>query len=699
MFELVLAVGVLAGTPEAGGAALENAAVRLAVDGQGRLVELCNRRTGTDYAGERPLWRVFYRQGDVLDVEAVAPPSPPKITADARGLAIRYERLAALDGRPLDVRLELRARLKGPGDEVAWSAQVENRQAGITVTELQFPLVGNGRYPADQALIWSAKGGQRYTNPRGVVRASHSLYMAPDQNGIKMSGMYPGISASTNCFVFAGPREGLYLGSHDPSLQPTLHLLRLLGEELDAGFVKYPFLAPGERWASAEFVLAPYSGTWHVAARKYRAWANCWFVPSKVPDWVRDMTGWQRVILKHQYGELLHPYNTISQIARDGLDAGIDTLLIFGWWNAGMDAGYPDYEFDPAQGGRETFVAQVKAAQAMGAKVHMYFNGRLIDKESSFYRSGEASRITIKDLRGNELNESYHFSGNGTTAWQFGRKTFSMACPSAASWQERLRGWADLALGTGVDAVFYDQLGIAEYPCTDPSHGHKVPFVDLNLLRRENLLRLREHIKGRKPDAGFGSEIITDVTATRVDFLHGLTGAAQANGFLEWFRYTYPEVIISDREIRDDTDIPRRVNLTLIRGLRSDVELYRCRGTIADAPEYRAYITQVNALRKKYAELLLAGRYCDTDYIEKPADAVDARSFTQGDRLLVIMTQRDRPEAATAIRVPGYRYERGDGIGAYGLKPAGEKLSVSLGRHAVAVALYSKLPSRSQGAK
>ena len=32
--------------------------------------------------------------------------------------------------------------------------------------------------------------------------------------------------------------------------------------------------------------------------------------------------------------------------------AGIHSLLLFGWWDAGMDAGYPTYAFDEAQGGR-----------------------------------------------------------------------------------------------------------------------------------------------------------------------------------------------------------------------------------------------------------------------------------------------------------------------------------------------------------
>jgi len=132
------------------------------------------------------------------------------------------------------------------------------------------------------------------------------------------------------------------------------------------------------------------------------------------------------------------------------------------------------------------------------------------------------------------------------------------------------------------------------------------------------------------------------------------------------------------------------VNLNLLRGLRSDVELYRCRGTIADAPQYREYLGRANALRCKYGELFLEGTYCDTDYIQKSNAAVDARSFTRGKRLAVILTQSLRPEATTKLQVPGYRYVSGDGLGQYQITPADGILSVKLARHALAVAQYEK---------
>ena len=670
-------------------AVIQNEAVRVAIDASGRLCELANRRSGWDYAGKQRLWRIFYTENEVRDIEAVAA-GAPKITVDGSCITVRYDALESPQNKRLAMGVEFKARVAPGDDDVRWTIAVKNQQSGAVVTEVQFPLVGNLQLRPQQAFISSRQGGQRYADPKAYVRGAHSRFMAPDQNGIKSAVMYPGVHAATNCFVFDAKSEGLYFGSHDPSLQSTLHLLRLLGDELEAGFVKYPFLNAGQKFASAEYILSPYSGAWHVAAKKYRAWANSWFHPPRLPDWVRQMTGWQRIILIHQYGEVLHPYNTIAQMAADGRKAGVGSLLLFGWWKAGMDAGYPDYAFDEQLGGREAMAAQIRTAQAQGSRVQIYFNGRLIDKESEFYRSGEGRQVSIKDLRGNEWNESYHFSGNGTTSWQLGRKTFVIACPASAAWQKRRLEWVDRTLALGADSVFFDQMGINETPCTDASHGHPTPLVSFSNVQREHLREIRERVRALNPQAAFGTEIITDVVASECDYLHSVSGMYQPNAFTEWFRYIFPEVVFSDREIYDDTDIERRVNILLTRGLRSDVCIWRCRGTIADTPHYCQYLGKVNALRSKHREFLLEGVYRDNEPLQSSNAQIDARAFESGKRLLAVMAQSQAAEAKTVLRVPGYRLISTDGLGDYQAKAQGDGLAVTLKRHAVALGVYEK---------
>ena len=58
-----------------------------------------------------------------------------------------------------------------------------------------------------------------------------------------------------------------------------------------------------------------------------------------------------------------------------------------------------------------------------------------------------------------------------------------------------------------------------------------------------------------------------------MDYIHNITGATGPGAFTERSRHTFPKVVISDREIRDDTDVPRRVNHAMLKGLRSDIEI------------------------------------------------------------------------------------------------------------------------------
>jgi len=183
----------------------------------------------------------------------------------------------------------------------------------------------------------------------------------------------------------------------------------------------------------------------------------------------------------------------------------------------------------------------------------------------------------------------------------------------------------------------------------------------------------------------------TDVTAQQVDYIHNITSATGYGAFTEWGCYTFPEVVISDREIRDDTDIFRRVNHAMLKGLRSDIEIYRCRDLIDKTPNYQRYLAKVNRLKDKYAELLLLGRYIDTDGIENGNPKVAARGFTNGDRLAVVVTQSAERTAQTRIRVPGYAFVESDSVGEMKVEPATDGgQMVQAGRDGIAVLIFKR---------
>ena len=79
----------------------------------------------------------------------------------------------------------------------------------------------------------------------------------------------------------------------------------------------------------------------------------------------------------------------------------------FGWWNEGMDNGNPDYSPDESQGGDAALKAEIAKYQANGNHLLLYYNGKLIDRESRYYKSGMGAKVCRHDNTGSEILERY----------------------------------------------------------------------------------------------------------------------------------------------------------------------------------------------------------------------------------------------------------------------------------------------------
>jgi hypothetical protein len=687
---------------------LENEWVRLTVDGKASLLELTNKKTGRNYAGGKPLWRLYFDRGPAKDNEVLAATATPSIKADRKKdlLTISYAGLA--EGRnPLPCRLSLEIRLVK--DDIKFAASLSHTDPALIIRELQYPLIGALNLAPDQVYINSTLGGQRFENPKQVVRnyqkANYPPYYTPEQHFYQMDLTYPDrVGLSMNFFAYANAQEGLYVGSHDPTFQSTGQGMRLYDgyENLEAGLYKYPHLLAGKTWQNDSYVVSPYSGTWHVAARKYRAWADSWFAHTPAPPWVQRMKGWQRIIMRHQYGETFFTYDDLPRVYRDGQSVHLNTVLLHGWTRDGHDNYYPEYIPDEAQGGEKAFKQAVADFQANGGHVLLYYNGRLIDKATEYYKNAGRG-LTIKDSHGAEYQEAYRFRGAGSFTGSYANRTFAIADPAHPDWTKRIIGMADQALAYGCHSVFYDQMGAGDYPTWRTEGGYAIPQMTTAVDKARLLKAVKDHIRAKDPNMALGTELLSDCVAQHADYIHAQYGAAgvtndwektgtkpKSNHFIDLFRYTFPEVILSDREIRDDTDIERRVNHTVLKGLRNDVEIYRCRATISAAPHYQGYLAQVNALKDKYLDLLVAGTYRDTDGIEWDNPEIDARCFVTGNRLAVVLAQSHLASASTRLQVPGYRFVESAGVGTYAVEPGGGQPAVQLGKHGLAVAVFER---------
>ena len=662
------------------------------VDANGRLQKLAVN--GRNYAGGQALWRLYYNTPEQKEIEVSGADEHPRITRQADTVFLQYDRVG---GKAFSLCLKIWTE----GTMVRFGASLENREPHTVIRELQYPLIGHLQIPDDYQLLTTHTGGQIFDNP--VWKISNvdvrPLYMTPAQKFRQYDLQYPR-NAASNCFAFAGPGNGLYFGSHDRSLQQTWHGLRTYPDEgtightttdfkhLEAGFYRYPNAMYGDSWSNDASVVVPYEGDWTATSRIYRRWADTWWKHGDVPQWVQDMTGWQRIIFKHQYGEYLRKYTDLpGRIAAVGESVGCNAVLAFGWWKEGMDNGYPNYTVDDTQGGDEAWKAAIADYRAKGNRLLLYYNGRLIDVESDFYRSGDGSLVANKDNTGREFTEHYKFTGEGTTLGYYDSRTFVIADMSKRLWRDQLLAWADRAMSYGADAVFYDQLGVAEeFPNWDLSREYPVQDIFTGAYKADALREIRDHVKARNPEFALGTEWLSDCTSQYCDFVHIVEFTALPESFPEWFRYTFPEVVWSDRCVRDDNDVPRRVNNTLLKGLRNDIEVFRCRGLIDETPVYQAHLAKVNALRHAWPELLLEGRYTATDGIRCSNAALTARSYTAGDKMAVVVTNTGEKRQKGTVHVPGYRFAEGRDLDFAPLSSA----TVTLNQHDLVVLVYEK---------
>ncbi len=686
-------------------AALEDANVRVEIGAKGELVSLVCKATGHEWAGKGGLWRLYFdkrftppgtpvaqvREEREISVEA-SDQTPSVALKDGR-IRLSYPSLR-YRGKTLAVRLELTVSQDKDGS-VRFAAEIDNQEPHSIVREFHYPLVGDCVLPLGAELLTTHLGGVRIKDPlKRIGKPGWSPpYMGPDQKFRQLDMPHYGTlkypsHTTGNCFAFITEKEGLYFGSHDRSFQDTIHILRCWPDEegrftrLEAGLAKYPNVMCGSVWRNDCNIVRPYPGDWRETAKQYRAWANTWWKKRTPPDWVKKMTGWQRIIFRHQYGEDMYtPADLNGRILKAGADAGLDTVLCFGWWRRGMDNGYPDsyFETEPEWGGDEGWKRAIAGYRAKGNNFLLYFNGKLIDTESDYFTKGPGRRISYKTQNGDIYTEQYRFAGTGTFTKLYNARTFATADHRNPEWMRFLEKAVDRAIDFGSSGVFFDQLGYCEPGANwDTSGEFPVPNVRTIAAKAEALAHLRDYIEAKGlHDFAIGTECFVDCCAQSVDYMHNLIGATGPEDFTDWARYAFPECVISDREIRDEFNVPWRVNHNLLVGLRSDVEIYRCRGLIDETPAYQRKLAEINRLRAEHP-ILLTGRFTGPDGITLDTkNGLLAAGYTEGDCVAVVVTTpRDRAASGE--------------VSVAGMKCVGGSAAVNLAPNGIAVLEFRK---------
>ncbi len=677
---------------------LKNRKIEVSVDNAGNLVALKNLQTGLDYASGKPLWRLYFDKPNDKDIEIAAPGNTPVVTKSDDAIMISY---GSLRVRSESMKFSLKLKISLEEQMVRFASEVANSEPHTIIRELQYPLIGGCRILPDHQLITTEAGGKIYPDPVKQVLSVPYSFKGPDQHFRQMGVKYPAGVAS-NCFALAGKTQGLYLGSHDPEFQDTWHGLRVYPDQnhefnqLEVGFYKYPNCLPGQSWKNESNVVAPYSGNWHETSKLYRSWANSWWQHREEPQWVKDMLGFQRIIMRHQYGETFFTYSDLAtRVKKAGESVGINVVFPFGWWNSGMDNGYPDSYFvsDPAQGGDAALKKAIGDFKQGGGKVILYYNGKLIDTESNFYRKGDGRKVSLNSNTGTEPTEAYLFSGPGTFTGYYDARSFVVADTKDTRWQRILYKIADHALEFGANSVFYDQLGYAEKTGKwDLTKEFPVPELRVIADKGNALKMIHDYIDTKDKEMAIGTEHITDVTSQYCDYVHSVFDLSSNNNFIAWFRYTFPEIILTDRNLDgDEPDMEWLVNQNVLLGLRNNLQIYRLRATIDETPHYQEYLAKVNRIRDRYRSLLVTGTFCDTEGFALTEQSVIGKSFVNGNQKAVVLTHRSGQRMTTEVDVPGYRLREFAGTGDFQVvEGTGSLPFVVLGKNSLVVIIYEK---------
>ncbi len=658
---------------------IENKFIRLEFGNDGTLLSFRNLVTGTELVAPHGLWRLVCNCGDSQEIELSAERSTSRIAVAPRKFKIEYRDPVGSNGEKLDVKVAILGQLVN--DDLHLMITVFNGMIKDNIIkECHFPLLSLSKEASHMTLhtseragtVWpdlvSAKG--RWRNYEAIYQGKHYLYE-------RRVTRYPGSEAAMNFFELNSGSEGLYFGNHDESFQSTCHLIEdEKPGKLNLGMVKLPFLGAGNQVTYENFVISAHTGTWHKGADKYRAWAKKWFKFREHPESVRQMLGWQRIIMRSQYGENFYTFEDMEKICDEGKAAGIDTLLMFGWHAGGHDNDYPNYVVSPSLGGKAMLQQGIEAFHNKGCKVILYSNGQLIDHNSDFYRYGNGKNVATKDPRGNEHIQTWGFSGNGIGSKVFGGRTFSRACPSSREFFGILKKFVDFAAEVGADGVFFDQLGSGDQLCCDSGHGHAVPFTTIMEARSAMLAKLRTYAENK--GLSIGIEHASDVTAQHSDYIHSCPGGAnpvnpnweekgekpQVVNDFSLFRYVFPEVLVSNRDIRDEKDMIRRCNYMLVQNLFADVEVYRCQRSIGTIPAYQEYLGKVNDFREKHSALLRGALFrSDADYTASSTEFYTAGHRTAEGDLVIMATLSHLDKCKCSFEVPGYDFDSADILG------------------------------------
>lgn len=578
--------------------------------------------------------------------------TPSYIEKTDNGICIRYDSIVDEFGKIHDIRFCAEAGIRN--GKLYFEGTLENN-SDVRINELQYPCITFDKTYTDaenEELFYPFGLGCRQKNPRSCVKNAHSEYIFADYKEIVNSYRYPaelsmlwfGMQSDEKFMHFQREDEAGEICAFNLAVNPRNAEFE---DDLTLSVSSYPTLYCGEKYTVPTFFTAVFDGDWTKGADCYREWMerSSWYKVKEVSDAIRFMDGWQRIIMKHQYGEIFLTYPELVDLYEEGKQYGIDTLLVFGWWKGRFDNGYPVYEADPEMGGEEALKDAIAEIRRRGGRVILYSNGKLIDIKSDFFAE-YSDDVCVKNIDGNFSYECYPFGNNGTFLKNFGYKTFATACFGSDVWQKKLLETTDIKLSFLPDGVFYDQVGgqWGRMPlCFNTKHKHDTRAAQDSVYRIEAIQKIADRLP---ENVSLGTEYFVDRYAVLFDYIHGCNlGCQKCEGAFPYImRYIFPETILSNRWTHDEKKgYIDELNYSFVFGMIFDVSIYRGRmGGMQNQPNYSEHIKKLIDIKRQYKKYFYAPTFAySSELLNIPSGITAAKYVAEDSSLLVCMNETD----------------------------------------------------------
>lgn len=584
---------------------LTNGLIRLGVArASGKVVELTDLRSGHNYV-ERPsmgrLFRLIAPEADFPGRSSDAHLAPSvEVTIDqgTQELRLYYCDLKDCRGGPLAVQATAYLRLVD--DTVVCRLELVGLSSQ-PLPEVFFPWLG-GLGPAEDAesdVITMPSTWQRTV--QRPLRTLPDRRLGWNKSAAKRSWRYP-VNLVTAWTSYGGANRGLALDVRGTSCEPQDIYIERQWEPTPGGiragslalaWVFHPHHGNDGSWQSPEVQLHLHEGDWHVPARRHRTWALQHFRPAATPSHYLASIGWQFLIMRHEDGQVNWTYRDLPGVARRCVASGLPNLLIFGWFEGGHDALFPEYKPVEAWGGAEALREAIAQMRADGANPILYMNPTIWDCRTEAYQRYGA-RWSAKSRAGSEYRESYAWT-NTEASTTDRSKSFAVMCPTPGLNAFTLDTVARIA-GYGGPSLHFDQM-VRAFCCYDPDHGHAAPQRAAIDGYAQFLPEVRELLQRANPGAILSLEGMSEFHCRFGDSCWNWSQLSQC----EPIRVSMPLTPYShELEAGETAD----VNRCFVKGLMMDFRTDGGDGLVADYPRFAAHVRRVADLKRRVAPWL-----------------------------------------------------------------------------------------------